>query len=135
MPELIKEVGIIGEHEMLIIFPQDWGVAHGDDALYLSRLSMKGQPLGQTDTDKQMVDIYRKLITNFIRWGGPPQQPWLQVRGPDPCGLLHHPGVAARPAVPVCLRLHGHLPGAEGAPQDVLRQDDLLAHADLQVAE
>ena len=47
--------------------PQDWGVAHGDDVMYLSKLSMKGQPLGQSEEDKRMVDIYRKLITNFIR--------------------------------------------------------------------
>ena len=42
-------------------------MAHGDDVMYLSKLSMKGQPLGQSEEDKQMVDIYRKLITNFIR--------------------------------------------------------------------
>ena len=47
--------------------PQDWGVAHGDDVMYLSKLSMKGQPLGQSEEDKRMVDIYRKLITKFIR--------------------------------------------------------------------
>merc|ERR1712025_1544578 len=45
--------------------------AHGDDVMYLSKLSMKGQPLGQSEEDKQMVDIYRKLITNFIRYGDP----------------------------------------------------------------
>merc|ERR1711910_179357 len=32
---------------------------------------MKGQPLGQSEEDRQMVDIYRKLITNFIRYGDP----------------------------------------------------------------
>merc|ERR1712037_598231 len=50
---------------------EDWGVAHGDDVMYLSKLSMKGQPLGQSEEDKRMVDIYRKLITNFIRYGDP----------------------------------------------------------------
>ena len=47
--------------------PQDWGVAHGDDIMYLSKMFMKGQPMGQSEEDKRMVDIYRKLITNFIR--------------------------------------------------------------------
>merc|ERR1719400_1870720 len=50
---------------------EDWGAAHGDDALYLSKISLKGQPLAQTEDDKKMVDIYRKLITNFIRYGDP----------------------------------------------------------------
>jgi len=50
---------------------EDWGVAHGDDAMYLSKMSLKGQPMAQSEEDKRMVDIYRKLITNFIRYGDP----------------------------------------------------------------
>jgi len=50
---------------------EDWGVAHGDDIMYLSKLVMKGQAMAQSEEDKRMVDIYRKLITNFIRYGDP----------------------------------------------------------------
>merc|ERR1719385_683541 len=50
---------------------EDWGVAHGDDIMYLSKMFMKGQPMDQSEEDKRMVDIYRKLITNFIRYGDP----------------------------------------------------------------
>ena len=42
-------------------------MAHGDDIMYLSKLVMKGQAMAQSEEDKRMVDIYRKLITNFIR--------------------------------------------------------------------
>ena len=44
-------------------------MAHGDDIMYLSKLVMKGQAMAQSEEDKRMVDIYRKLITNFIRCG------------------------------------------------------------------
>merc|ERR1711962_680189 len=48
---------------------EDWGVAHGDDIMYLSKMVLKGQVMAGSDEDKRMVDIYRKLITNFIRYG------------------------------------------------------------------
>jgi len=58
---------------------EDWGAAHGDDALYLSKISLKGQPLAQTEDDKKMVDIYRKLITNFIRYGDPTPVEYTEI--------------------------------------------------------
>ena len=67
-PEASKEVKTVHIVKSLgACFPQDWGVAHGDDAMYLSKMSLKGQPMAQSEEDKRMVDIYRKLITNFIR--------------------------------------------------------------------
>merc|ERR1711963_846223 len=50
---------------------EDWGVAHGDDIMYLSKMVLKGKVMAGSDEDKRMVDIYRKLITNFIRYGDP----------------------------------------------------------------
>jgi len=50
---------------------EDWGVAHGDDIMYLSKMVLKGQVMAGSEEDKRMVDIYRKLITNFIRYGNP----------------------------------------------------------------
>ena len=49
------------------LFSQDWGVAHGDDIMYLSKMVLKGKVMAGSEEDKRMVDIYRKLITNFIR--------------------------------------------------------------------
>merc|ERR1719350_1698246 len=39
--------------------------------MYLSKMVLKGQVMAGSDEDKRMVDIYRKLITNFIRYGNP----------------------------------------------------------------
>ena len=42
-------------------------MAHGDDAQYLAKLNYKGKPFVESEEDKKMVDIYQKLIGNFIR--------------------------------------------------------------------
>ena len=47
---------------------KDWGVAHGDDAMYFARMNLKGQQFVVTENDKKFVDIYQKLITNFARY-------------------------------------------------------------------
>ena len=43
-------------------------MAHGDDAMYFSKMNLKGQQLVVTENDKKIVDIYQKLITNFARY-------------------------------------------------------------------
>merc|ERR1712071_34887 len=53
------------------LMEEDWGVAHGDDAQYLAKLNYKGKPFVESEEDKKMVDIYQKLIGNFIRYGNP----------------------------------------------------------------
>lgn len=50
---------------------EDWGVAHGDDAQYMLKLKLKGQPTVVTEDDKKMVEIMQKLISNFVRYGDP----------------------------------------------------------------
>merc|ERR1719369_1050061 len=50
---------------------EDWGVAHGDDAGYMAKLIINGQPTVVTDEDKKMVGVYLKLISNFVKYGDP----------------------------------------------------------------
>ena len=49
---------------------EDFGVVHGDDIFYMFKLNINGMPAIST-ADKEMVEIYQKVLTNFALYGNP----------------------------------------------------------------
>lgn len=50
---------------------QDFGVTHGDDLMYLFRVSFGNMSTINTENDEKFVEIWQKLIVNFAKYGNP----------------------------------------------------------------
>ena len=50
---------------------QDFGVIHGDDLMYLFKISFGGFSFINTENDKKFVKVWQKLIGDFAKYGDP----------------------------------------------------------------